>query len=274
MALLAVAFLTGAALAKDRFAYSTHEIPLPNEAGRAWVYLPENAAGDSLPVVLIGPAGSHLFDGMDLGDSDRPEHIPYAQAGFAVVSFDIPGMLAQGSSDEAVVRAAAQFKSGEGGVTNARAALQLALSQFPRLDRTKIFVAGHSSAATLALVLCSKLENLRGCVAYAPDVNPAASRGDVVKVLEPYLPGEAAFIKSVSPIELVSGIRSPVLIFNAANDDVVPVAAISDYVRAAEAQKVKVDRIEVPSGGHYESMIRQGIPAGIAWMRRELGSTR
>lgn len=261
------------AYAQNRHNYTVQELPLPNGAGRAWVYLPDQSAGDRIPVVLIGPAGSHLIDGMTLGDGDRPEHIPYARAGFAVVSFDIPGMPT-GDSGEAVVRAAQQFKDGDGGVINARAALALALERFPRLDANNVFVAGHSSAATLALTLCARIENLRGCVAYAPDVDLVASVGEFGDIVEPFIPGERAFIASISPIEQVDRIRSPMMIFNARDDDVVPVAAIENYVRRAEQAGVTVNRVVVARGGHYESMINEGIPAGITWMRAHMGAAQ
>ena len=265
----ATAFAPVQAQAQGQYSYTVQELPLPNGGGRAWIYLPDRSAGDKLPVVLIGPAGSHLFDGMTLGDGDRPEQIPYARAGFAVVSFDIPGMPA-GTSTAEIVAAAQQFKAGEGGVPNARAALALALQQFPRLDPNNVFVAGHSSAASLALTLCARLQHLRGCVAYAPDVDLLASRGDAVNVLERYIPGERAFMASVSPIELVDQIRSPVMIFNARDDEVIPIAAIDAYAERAAHAHVVVNRVVVDRGGHYESMINEGIPAGIAWMRAHL----
>src|SRR5262245_38673314 len=137
-------------------------------------------------------------------------------------------------------------------------------SDFPRLDPNSVFVAGHSSAATLALTLCARLESLRGCVAYAPDVDLIRSRGEIADMLEPYVPGERAFLASISPIELVDQIRSPVMIFNARDDDVVPIAEIENYARRAERAHVTLRRVVVDHGGHYTSMIEEGIPAGIA----------
>jgi|CXWL01.1.fsa_nt_gi dipeptidyl aminopeptidase/acylaminoacyl peptidase len=275
-AMLFVAFAVLAPMqahAQGRHEYSFHELQLPNGAGRAWVYVPEQSAGERVPVVLIGPAGSHLFDGMMLGDGDRPEQIPYARAGFAVVSFDIPGMP-RSEADQEIIRAARAFKEGDGGVINSRAALALALERFPRLDPNNVFVAGHSSAGTLSLTLCARLENLRGCVAYAPDVDLVASIDEIAVILEPYVPGERAFIRSISPIEQVARIRSPVMIFNAQDDDVVPVAAIETYAQRAEQAGVHVDRVIVARGGHYQSMIDRGIPAGITWMRGQIAAAR
>lgn len=267
VAAFAMPFAASQAHAQARHNYTVQQLPLPNGGGNAWIYLPAQSAGDRVPVVLIGPAGSHLFDGMTLSDSDRPEQIPYAQGGFAVVTFDIPGMA---TSEDELIQAAREFKAGEGGVLNARAALALALERFPRLDPDRVFVAGHSSAATLALTLCARLERLRGCVAYAPDVDLTKSLADVANILEAYIPGERAFLTSISPIELVGQIRSPVLIFNARDDNVVPVAEIDNYARRAEAANVALTRIVVDDGGHYQSMIEEGIPAGIRWMRAQL----
>ena len=271
LAAFAMSFAPVQAHAQNRHTYTLQELSLPNGGGQVWVYLPDRTAGDRLPAVLIGPAGSHLIDGMTLGDGDRAEHVPYARAGFAVISFDIPGMV---TNDDELVRGAREFKDGEGGILNARAALALALERFPRLDPNSVFVAGHSSAATLALALCARIERLRGCVAYAPDVDLIKSRGEIADMLEPYIPGERAFLASISPIELLDQIRSPVMIFNARDDDVVPIAEIENYAQRAERANVRLSRVVVDRGGHYSSMIEEGIPAGITWMRAQLAANR
>src|SRR5262245_60873435 len=65
------------------------ELRLP-DGRRVWVYLPATAE-PKLACVLVPPAGSRMFHGMALGEGDRAEHVPYAAAGFAVVSFDMTG---------------------------------------------------------------------------------------------------------------------------------------------------------------------------------------
>ena len=69
---------------------------------KVWLYLPKKATG-KLPLVIVPPAGSTLVAGMDLGDGDRTEHFPYAQAGFAVASFEIDGNVPQNSPDQVVL---------------------------------------------------------------------------------------------------------------------------------------------------------------------------
>jgi hypothetical protein len=92
------------------------------------------------------------------------------------------------------------------------------------------------------------LEGLKGCVAYAPEVDIMAKVGGLVSLFDRELPGELAFIKSISPIELADRIKSPVLIFNARDDNVVGIARIDAYAQKATGA-------------------REGIPAGIAFMR-------
>ena len=69
--------------------------PPPGQSGRLWLYLPKPPHGEiapkSLPCVLLAPAGSNLLTGMKLAADDRPEHLPYLKAGFAVLAFDLDG---------------------------------------------------------------------------------------------------------------------------------------------------------------------------------------
>lgn len=58
----------------------------------------------------------------------------------------------------------------------------------------------------------------------------------------------------------------PVFIFHAADDSTVPLA---DSERLADALKpagAATKLVVVPTGGHYDSMITQGLPAAMAWL--------
>jgi hypothetical protein len=82
----------------------------PGHRGKFWLYLPkgQHPAG-SLPCILIAGAGSNLITGMDLGDGDRREHLPYARAGFAVLAYEL-GRQAAG-------RRAIETRAGCGSIT-------------------------------------------------------------------------------------------------------------------------------------------------------------
>src|SRR5215470_7334182 len=99
---------------------------------QVWYYRPEQVKG-KLPLVLVPPAGSTLLAGMDLGDGDRKEHLPYVKAGFAVVSFQIDGAVRENAPDDLVLQGARKFKDAQAGLVNAKAALDFALAKVPNV---------------------------------------------------------------------------------------------------------------------------------------------
>ena len=54
----------------------------------------------------------------------------------------------------------------QAGLANARTALEFALAKVPKLDAKRIYVAGHSSAATLALLFASHEPRIKACAAW------------------------------------------------------------------------------------------------------------
>src|SRR5205823_4721042 len=103
--------------------------------------------------------------------------------------------------DAEVVAAAKAFMEAEAGVANARLALDYALANVPSIDPKRIYTAGHSSAANVALVVAAKEARIAGCIAYAP----AASLGKripvaLVKALSAQIPGYQEFLLANSPL--------------------------------------------------------------------------
>ena len=107
---------------------------------------------------------------MKLADGDVAEHLPYARAGYAVLAFDVDGMLAnrQNPTPEAIFEAAGRFQAAQAGLVNAHIALEYVLAKVPEVDPKRITVAGHSSAGTLAVLFAEHEPRLRSCLAYAP----------------------------------------------------------------------------------------------------------
>jgi len=255
---------------------------------RIWVYLPagQHAPG-SLPCVLIAPAGSNLLTGMALGEGDQPEHLPYVQAGLAVIAFELDGMedymdlgyMAGGvedfdadEADEVVenyeLKQYNQFRASHAGLVNARNALEYALQQMPEVDPQRVYVAGHSSAGTLALLFAAHEPRLAGCVAYAPAYDlwdRYTSFG--IKMLGGMFPDLADFVTQSSPKTHASRIRCPVLLFHAEDDSNVPITESQACERALRDAGAEVTFETVPTGDHYDSMIEAGIPRGIAWLQ-------
>ena len=238
--------------------------------GQVWVYLPRNAsAGAKLPCVLIAPAGSRMFHGMTLGDGDKPEHLPWVAAGFAVVSYDISGPFPEESSDdELVIRAVSAFMKARFGVNDGLAALDTALAKYPQIDPSRVYVVGHSSAATLSLQLAAASDRFKGCVSFAPVLDVATHLKPVLPTLDQAVPGFAEAVRAASPLSHVDAIHCPVFLFRAEDDDKgTPAAPMGAYRDALRANGTTVEYVTVPTGGHYDSMIKQGQPKAIAWIK-------
>lgn len=241
----------------------------PGHADVVWVYTPPGThAPRSLPCVLIAPAGSNLISGMRLGSGDRPEHLPYVKAGFAVVAFELDGPLdnRHNASDLDVRRAYLKFSAAKAGLVNARNAIEFVLQRVPEVDPDRICAAGHSSAATFALLLAEHEPRISACVAYAPAVDALGRWGDAADDLADVLPGSIEFLKRSSPITHAEHLDCPVFLFHARDDSN---TRVEESIRLADKLRrlgKDVTLVTVPTGGHYDSMIDEGIPRGIQWL--------
>jgi dienelactone hydrolase len=170
-----------------------------------------------------------------------PEHIPYVKAGFAVVAYGLSGPWPKEITEASVRKSIQDFIQSQGGVNDAVEALKLAKSKHAVIDTGRAFVAGHSSAGVLALNLAQKSSLFKGCIAYAAPADLEKRYG----------------AKAMDEIETsVKGFKS-----------FVPHDMIVDYVSAIKEKGKIVKSVEALSGGHYDPMIKEGIPQAIEWMQ-------
>lgn len=247
-----------------------HEIQLagsgPGQQGKLWLYLPEGTHADkSLACVLIAPAGSILVVGMGLADGDRVEHLPYVRAGFAVLAYELDGPLnnLENPRNQEFKNATAAFQVAQGGLVNAKIALEFILARVPQVDPQRVFAAGHSSAGTVALLFAEHEPRLKACVAYAPAYDIVKFQSAGIGRMESIAPGIRAFAANVSPKTHVGQLRCPAFLFHAEDDTNVRAADGRAFAGQCPSAKLVI----VPAGGHYDSMINQGIPQAIAWMK-------
>jgi dipeptidyl aminopeptidase/acylaminoacyl peptidase len=249
----------------------TYNVLVPHVEGktRVWIYLPrKRPKGKKLPLVLIAPAGTRGFHGMALGDGDVAEHVPYARAGFVVAAYEIWGPLVDEPTDPQAFAAARAYLASDAGLVNARAALTYALKRVPSIDPKRIYAAGHSSSATAALSLAEREPRIKGCIAYAPAVDVVAWLGDTLGFIDQNVPGFQEMIRRSSPSQNAASLRCPVFLFHANDDTNVPVHETAAYAGQLRRHNPRVELVTVPSGGHYDSMIHQGIPRAIRWLKR------
>ena len=242
-------------------------LPGGHDARVLWVYTPPHKAGAKLPCVFIAPHGSTGYYGKALDPIDQREHWPYAKAGFVVVAYSVDGSTSEYNSNEIVV-GINRFRDAHCGVDNAKAAVDYALANLRYVDPERLYVAGHSSGGTMALMAASHDPRIRGCVAYAPacDIRTRVNRLGVLE-MSVRVPGFGPFLTTCSPIEYTSTLHCPVLLFHADNDGNVPRSDVEGYQAKLSKTNPDVTYSRVPDGGHLISMLVYGLPQGVSWLR-------
>jgi dienelactone hydrolase len=245
----------------------------PGRTGKLWLYTPTgDHAEHSLPCVLIAPAGTNLLTGNTLGEmgksSDQPEHIPYVKAGFAVLAYELDGPAPQGPdpSDDETGTAMIKFLAARAGLVNAHIALEYVLAKVPEVDPKRISAAGHSSAGTLAVLFAEREPRLASCVAFAPALDIAKRFGPEA-VAELKKVGLGDLTDRYSPITDIARISRPIFLFHARDDSNLPVADTEAFAAKLKSLNKPVTLDLVDTGDHYQSMINEGIPHAIAWLK-------
>ncbi len=247
-----------------------YKISLPTKVvtNHLWIYLPEKSSQQKIPCVFIPPAGSKMFHGIGIGAGDQPEHLPYIRAGFAVVVYEIDGLLKDDATNPEFLAAAIAFKQAEAGVANARDAIDYAIAKIPQLDSNRFYSAGHSSAAALSLLVAANEPRIKACIAYAPVCNVPNRLGNkLVGLLDSEIQGFKKFIEETSPHSQSSKLRCPTFLFYAEDESVVSIREIIDFSEELKRTNGSVTLSHVATGDHYDSMIEEGIPQGIRWLK-------
>lgn len=236
----------------------------PGNGGRLWIYVPRGETpAASRPCILIAPAGSSLIDGKALGEGSMDEHIPYAQSGCVVVAYELDGFVEGDASF-------GQFEAAQAGLVNGRNALEYTLKHLDMVDPKQIYAAGHSSAATAALLFAEHEPRLAGCMAYAPAVDVEKFVHPVLRrMVEAVKPGINDSIARSSPARHIAQLKCPTFLFVAEDDATVSASDIKKFHADLQAAGGKSILKTVPAGGHYMPMIDEGIPAAIEWLKTQ-----
>jgi len=257
-----------------------HEVTLEWAQGRPmrlFIFMP---AGDfaprSLPCILEAPAGTPLLHGADIGTADEAAaFLPFTEEGMITVIYSIDGALPDAvprdgspAHGRAMQAAYAQFTAAEAGVRNGRAAIDYVLARVPEADPDRLFTWGHSSAATLALLLAAKDDRLQKCVALAPCTELSPRLGPLLREpgMDRMFPGLADYLRWGAPVTHAGGLACRVFLAHARDDDNVPFAQAEAFVAKAKAAGRDVTFLDLPRGGHYQKMIELSLPDALDWL--------
>ncbi|QDT44358.1 Alpha/beta hydrolase family protein [Gimesia alba] len=254
--------------------------PPANSKMKFRVYLPPGIDPASpVPCVIIPPAGSNLLSGMEIDPPDlipNPEHEPYIKAGFAVVTFSIDGPLLKGeeSNNIDLRNAYEAFQNSKAGLVNCLRAFLETQAVIPGIDKNKVFIAGHSSAGTLSLLFAEHYPQIKGCLAYAPSVDLENNFKPHLAEIKQLLPGVEDFIKKSSPKTHITSLTCPVFLFHARQDQVTSFADTQNFANQLKRQGTDVEFVVGTGGDHYQSMISEGLPQGIEWIKKIVAKTK
>ncbi len=238
-------------------------------ARNLWVYRPFAARTQPVRCVVMAPAGSHLFDGMNLGEGDANEHVGYLSSGIAVIACEVDGAIPDGQESHAAIAAAAKkFVAARAGIRNMQAAIDVA-ERLPWIDKKHIYVAGHSSAATLALQTAAYDKRVAGCIALAPEVNVPRFVGMAGQIEAAGATGLVQTLDALSPHNNIARLTKPMFLFRADDDTVIRPADVDAFAQAVQKTNKSVTLKTASSGGHYDSMVKQGIPTASAWLLKQ-----
>jgi dipeptidyl aminopeptidase/acylaminoacyl peptidase len=167
----------------------------------------------------------------------------------------------------------AQFVAARAGLSNAQAAIDWMLKNFPEIDPGRLYTAGHSSAGTMALLLAQQDTRIKACAAFAPRSDTEGNFNVVVRAaLRRAIPPVDAIFTTFNPSKHVTDVKCPVLLFQALDDPVVPLTETDAFASALRSAGKEVTVERVPSGGHYDPMIHQGIPRALAFFAAHGGA--
>lgn len=119
------------------------------------------------------------------------------------------------------------------------------------------------------MLVAEREPRVKACIAYAPAPDLEARLGTrAISALARVIPGYEDFIAWASPQNHTELLKCPTFLFHADDDNNVPTEQVAAFATALQQTNKQVTFVRVPTGGHAQSMIYQGIPAAIAWLNK------
>ncbi len=236
-----------------------------------WIYQPDPLPSSKVPCVFIAPAGTMMIHGLKLADGDSPEHLPWVEAGFAVVAYELSGDAdAQNTPDDQLKIATQKFRQAKSGLLNAQLAMAYAREKVSFVNPRQFYTAGHSSAGTMALYVAEMEPQVKGAIAFMPAVDVRTSLGrDAITYIQNagIVPETGIYVSKISPATHVHRLSQPTFLFIAGDDRPDITGPADAFAKKLREQGSDVTVVRVPNGGHFEPMLDPGIPMAIEWLK-------
>lgn len=111
------------------------------------------------------------------------------------------------------------------------------------------------------------MERLLLTIAYAPGPSIKAHFGaETLNYLILLYGLSNDFDRNYSPLNNIEKLNCPIFLFQSKDDTITPYEGMERFHKALTAHNPDVTYKVVDEGGHYYSMLEEGIPAGIEWI--------
>jgi len=222
----------------------------------------------SVPCILVPSGGGNLITGT-VPTTNREMMKPYLRRGFVVISYELSGAIEASDARDThkLSKAYRSYLDVKAGLVNSRNALEYAVENIEMVDPHKIFIAGHSSGGSQALLFAAHEPRLAGCVAYCPDTHFSDFDDQALRGLN-FLPGIQEFVIKAAPITHVSRITCPVLLFAVMDDEITPFQEIEAFYLSLRDVNSDVMLRWAEFGGHTQPYRTQGHELGGQWIER------
>ena len=189
------------------------------------LFVPNGTHPDhSLACVLMTADRDDPLEGRTVTEAESNAAGVFVSKGFAVLLYDT-SRWALNTRPQSVTSCVSEFMMTEGGMQQARTALNFLADRAVMVDMNRVYAVGLRGSATIALNLAAMDPRIRAVATYLPvcDVSQGISEPilDVGKRLK--LNGIEEFVKRISPINHVSELKCRVLVLTSGEGgDVAP----------------------------------------------------
>jgi|SoiMethySBSTD1v2_1073268.scaffolds.fasta_scaffold36064_4 dipeptidyl aminopeptidase/acylaminoacyl peptidase len=213
----------------------------------AWIGLPKNRQ-PKMPAVLF-VHGGFAFDGSDFAMAK-----PFLDAGFVVMTPILRGENGQPGA----------FTLFFDEVNDVLAASDV-LRKLDYVDNSRIFICGHSSGGTLALLAGMATPAFKGIASFGGSLDQAALvDGWEKQKLVPFDQSNPKEFELRSPLAYATSLKSPTRLY-VGSQDFFHLAASRKLAEVAQAKKLDVETLTV-SGNHYTS-VPEAITKSIVFFK-------
>lgn len=246
--------------------------PMPNGGSmKLWIYLPDSIPGGKLPCVFIAPANTRMVHGSHLNKGAEKEHIPWAQAGFAVVAYELSGDPGSDNASNGQLQTAAEeFRAAKSGLLNAQMAMAYAKEKLPMIDSRRFYTVGYDSAGTMALYVAEMDPQVKASVALMPAVDVRAwlgVQGLTTIQRNNIVPDAGAYVSKISPSTHIERLSRPTFLLYLGNDDKSYLGPAEQFAKQMQNLGRDITVVKIPIGKRYEAMIEEGIPLATEWLK-------